>query len=242
MPDRMPLWVVSAGMVDRPGSALANITAYPRWRWIAPLLLIVVALAVSLALTALPLSVQARQIMAGQVARMPAEQARTIQPQMERFLKPEVVAGTAFGSALVGFVVGWLVQAIVLYFGVLIAGGELEFKRLLAAAPWLSLPFAFERILQAVYAVTHGNLIVNQGLSYLVSVGKPLEDMRNLTYVALSQVTLFRLWHLVLAYALLRRSARLSTGTAFALMLVYAALSVGLQLALTAIGGMLNPQ
>ncbi len=242
MPDRMSLWAVLVSMVDRPGLALANIAATPRWRWMLPFSLMAAALATSLVLTAPLLGVQARQVMAEQIARMPAAQAQIVQPQMERFLKPELLAGTAFVSGLIGFIAGWLIQAVVLYFGVLIAGGELEFRRLLASMPWLSLPFALELLLQAVYAVTQGHLIVNQGLSYRVSVGKLLEDMRNLTYVVLGQGTLFRLWHWVLVYALLRRAARLSAGTAVILMLVYAALSVGLQLALVVLGGMLNPQ
>jgi hypothetical protein len=124
---------------------------------------------------------------------------------------------------------------------VLIAGGELEFKRILAAVPWLSLPFALELVLQAVFVLTQGHLIVNQGLSYLVSVGKPMEDMRNLTYVALGQVTLFGLWHWVLVYALLRRAANLGGNVAFGLTLVYAALGVGARLTLAALTGMLNP-
>jgi len=46
----------------------------------------------------------------------------------------------------------------------------------------------------------------------------------------------------VLVNALLRRAAKLSGSTAAVLTLVYAALGLGLQLALAAIGGMLNPQ
>jgi hypothetical protein len=228
-------------MVDRPGVALANVTTYPRWRWVLPVLLMVIALALSLALTAPLLTIQARQVMAEQMARLPAEQARMVQTQMEQFQKPEVVAGTAFAAAMVSQILGWLILAIGIYFGVLVSGGELEFKRIMAAVPWLSLPFAFELVLQAIFAVTQGHLISNQGLSYLVSVGKPMEDMRNLTYVALGQLTVFGLWHWVLVYALLRRAAKLSGSVAFVLTLLYAALGVGARLALAALTGMLNP-
>ena len=152
------------------------------------------------------------------------------------------VAGTAFATAMVGQILGWLILGIAIYFGVLIAGGELEFKRILAAVPWLSLPFAIELVLQAVFAQTQGHLIVNQGLSYLVSVGKPMEDMRDLTYVALGQLTLFGLWHWVLVYALLRRAAKLSGNVAFVLTLVYATLGISVRLALAALTGMLNPR
>jgi hypothetical protein len=242
MPEKMSVWAVLVAMVDRPGVALANITTYPRWRWVLPVLLMVSALILSLALTAPMLAVQARQVMAEQMARLPAEQASVVQGQMEQFQKPEVVVGAAFAAAMGGQILGWLILAVAIYFGVLIAGSELEFKRIMAAVPWLSLPFAIELVLQAIFAVTQGRLIVNQGLSYLVSAGKPVEDMRNLTYVALGQLTLFRLWHWVLVYALLRKAARLSDGVAFTLTLVYAALGVGARLALAALTGMLNPR
>ena len=62
-----------------------------------------------------------------------------VQTQMEQFQKPEVVVGTAFATAMVGQIIGWLILAVAIYFGVLIAGGELEFKRIMAAVPWLSL-------------------------------------------------------------------------------------------------------
>lgn len=242
MPQKISVWAVLMSMLDRPGAAVANITAYPRWRWLLPILLLTAAVAVSLALTAPLLTIQARQVMAEQIARMPAEQARMITPQLEQFQTPQVIAGTAVATTLIGLALGWLIQAVALYFGVLIAGGELEFKRILAVMPWLSLPFALEFILQAVFALTQGHLVVNQGLSYLVSVGKPMDDMRNLTYVALGQLTLFRLWHWVLVNALLRRAAKLTGGAAAVVTLVYAALGLGLQLALAALGGMLNPQ
>jgi hypothetical protein len=242
MPQRMSVWALLVGIVDRPGTVLANITLYPRWRWLLPVLLILVSLALSLSLTAPMLTVQARQVVAEQMARMPAEQVRMIEAQLERFQQPAAVVGTAFATTLVGLLIGWLIQAIVLYFGALIAGGELEFKRVWAVTPWLSLPFAIEFILHAVFAMTQGHLIVNQGLSYLVSIGKPLEDMRNLAYVALGQLTLFRLWHWVLVSALLRKAAKLSDGTAIALTVVYAALGIGMQLALAALNGMLTPR
>ncbi len=242
MRQKMSVWDLVWSMVDRPGVALADIAAYPRWRWLAPVLLQMAALAASLALTASLLTIQARQLLAEQMARLPAEQARLLAPQLEQMQATPVVIGSTAVSAVIGLLLGWLFQAVVLYFGILIAGGELEFKRVLAAVPWLSLPFALEMVLQALFAATQGHLVVNQGLSYLVSVGKPMEDMRNLAYVALGQLTLFRLWHWLLVYALLRRAARLPAGTAAGLMLVYAALGVGVQLALVALGNMLNPQ
>jgi hypothetical protein len=237
----MSAWAVLVGLVDRPGDALTNITAYPRWRWVLPVMLTVAALALSLALTAPLLTIQTRQMLAEQMAQLPAEQASVMQEQLQRFEKPEAVASTAFATALAGQLIGWVALSVTIYFGVLIAGGELEFRRILGAAPWLTLPFAAEWLLQAIFAQAAGRLIINQGLSYLASVGKPAEDMRNLAYSALGQLTLFRLWHWLLVYALLRKAAKLSDGTALVLTVVNAALAVGMRLALAALTGRLNP-
>lgn len=234
----MPLWAVLISMIDRPGQALANLAAFPRWRWLLPVVITLAALAISLALSSPLLAVQARRMLADQMAQLPAEQARMLEPQLASLQKPEVTAGIAFASGLLGLLAGWLLQAVVLYFGVLIAGGELDFKRVLALVPWLSLPFALEFLTQGVFAATQGRLIVNQGLSYLVSTGKPLEDARNLAYVALGQLTLFRFWHWILVYALLRRAARLTSGSATMLTMIYALLGLSAQLALAALGAM----
>ena len=109
------------------------------------------------------------------------------------------------------------------------------------AAPWLGLPFALEKALQTGWTMFSGTLIVNQGLSHLVSTGRQLEDARNLAYGLLSQVSLFRLWHLVLVYALLRTVGRCKGGSAFWLTIFYAVVTIGGAAVFTLLGARLTP-
>ncbi len=228
-------------MMDRPAATLADAVAEPRRRWLLPALLALVATVAAVALTAPFLAAQAQQAVTQQLNQLPSEQLAQFQNQMAFLQSPLFIGGTAVVSAVFGLLVGWLAQAALFYFGALIAGSDVDFRRLLSVTPWVNLPFVWETILQAAYALFHGGLLVNQGLSYLVSAGKPLEDARSLAYVALSQVSLFRLWHLLLVYLLFRVGAKVGGGTAFWLTLLYAALGVGVQLALAALAGALTP-
>jgi hypothetical protein len=237
MLEKKSVWAMLPGIVDQPGATLANAAAYPRWRWLLPAALALIALILSAVLTAPLLATQAQQALVLQLNRLPADQLERVQAQMAVFQSPAMIGAMAVATGVFGLALGWLLQAAIVYFGLLIGGAEVDFRRLLAAAPWLGIPFVLETLEQTAYVLSRGQLIVNQGLSYLVSSGKPLEDVRNLTYVALSQVSLFRLWHLWLVYVLLRVAGKLDRGAAFFLTVVYAAVTVGGQLVLAALGG-----
>jgi hypothetical protein len=241
MPEKLPLGALIIGIVDRPGRTLANIVAYPRWRWVFPIILALAALALSLILTASLRAAQSQQVLSQQLSRMSPSQAEQVRQQMATFTSPTFVAGVGFVTGLLVLLIGWLIQAAILYFADLLAGGELQFGQILAVVPWLHLPFALEQLLQTAFILSQGKLIANQGLSYLVSSGNALQDARNLAYVALSQVTLFRLWHLVLVFALFRGAARFSRATAFWLTLAYEALLLAGAVGLAAIGRVLSP-
>jgi hypothetical protein len=229
------------GIIDRPRDTLANVLAYPRGRWLAPLALAAVALIVSVTLTAPLLTRQAETMLAEQLSQLPASQVAQFQGQLAAFQTPLVIGGTAVATGVLGLLLAWLIQGAFFYFAIQVAGGEADFRAIYAATPWVSLPFVLETLLQTGFILGRGQLIVNQGLSYLVSVGKPLEDARNLAYVALSQASLFRLWHWLLVYLLLRIGGRLGSGAAFVLTLVYAVAGIGLQMGLAALSGVMTP-
>jgi len=245
MPEKRSVWVALVSMVDRPATALTNVAAYPRWRWVLPAALAILVLAVSLALTAPLLATQAQQqtqqAMATRLSQLPADQAAQVQARLETFQTPLFIGLMALASGIIGMAVGWLVQGTVLYYSALIAGAEIEFKRVFATVPWLSLPYVLETVTKTAYALSQGRLIVNEGLSFLVSSGKPLEDVRNLAYVALGQVSLFRLWHLILVYVFFRAVTRLRGSTAFWLTAVYTILFVGGHVALVGLSARLVP-
>ena len=217
-------------LVDRPATALAEIAAYPRWRWLLPVILLIGAMIASIVLTG-PLTVeQAQQAVQQQLATLSAEQAEMARAQIARLQQPQVLLATAIGTGLIGLLLSWLMASAILYFGVLIAGGDVSFTGLFATLPWTWLPFALRDVVQTGYILYKNELIANPGLSYFVSTGKPVEDAGNLLYNALARVDLFTLWHLALVFVVLWVLPRFSKGKAFVLVLVYAALSLGLRL------------
>lgn len=241
MPEKRSSWYLLSSLVDRPGAALAVIVASPRRRWVLPVILAWLVTIASAVTSAPYLAAQAKQQMASVLNAIPADQLAQVQSQMGMIQSPLFVGATAAVTGIVGLLVGWLVQSALLYFGALIAGGEVEFRRIFAAAPWLGLPLVLGIAVETVHTLVKRQLIVNPGLSYLVSSGKPMTDARTPAYVALSSVTLFWLWHLFLVYTLLRVAPKLGRGTAFTLTILYAALTVGVRVGLAALSGALTP-
>jgi hypothetical protein len=237
----MSSWALLAGMVDRPGAALTEITARPRRRWVLPVTLAILALIASAIVSAPLLAIEARIQMAAVLNRLPAEQLARMPAQMAMFETPLFVGASAALTGILALLIGYLLQAAALYLGSLIGGGDIEFGRIFAAIPWIGLPLVLETILQTVYVAVKGGLIVNQGLSYLVSAGSRTADAGSLAYAGLSMLTLFWLWHLLLAYKLLRAGPRLGGGTALLVTLLYAALSVGVRAGFAALSRLTNP-
>jgi hypothetical protein len=234
-------WSLLVGMIDRPSVALTEIVAHPRWRWVLPVTLAILATVASAVVSAPFLAVEAKLQMAAVLNRMPADQLARMPAQMTAFQTPLFVGATAALTGILALLIGYLLQAAALYFGSLIAGGDIEFGRIFAVVPWLGLPFVLETIVQTVYVALNGKLIANQGLSYLVSTGNRAMDAGSLAYAALGMVTLFWLWHLLLVFKFLRVGPRLSQGAAFVVTLLYAALNVGLRAGFAALSRLVSP-
>jgi hypothetical protein len=234
-------WTLLAGIVDRPSATLAEITARPRWRWVLPVTLAILATIASTVVTAPFLAVEAKLQMAAVLNRMPAEQLARMPKQMAMFETPLFVGASAALTTILALLIGYQLQAAVLYFGSLIAGGEIDFGRLFTATPWLGLPFVLETVVQTVYVAVKGRLVVNQGLSYLVSTGSRTADAGSLPYAALGMLTLFWLWHLLLTFKLLRVGPRLGGAAAFFVTLLYAALSMGVRAGFAVLSRMASP-
>lgn len=230
-----------ADIVDRPAIALAEIAARPRWRWLLPALLVIAAM-LALAIVSNPLTTaEAQQVMRQQLSQLSSEQAELAGTWIARFQQPALLLATTIGAGLLGLALSWLVASVILYFSVLVAGGDVTFGSLYATLPWIWLPFALRDALQTAYVLLKKALIVNQGLSYLVSTGSVVDDAKNVWYTLLSRVDLFTIWHLVLVIVVLTVLPRFGRGKAFFLALIYAALSLGLRLLPTLLSGALLP-
>jgi len=218
------------GLVDRPAAAVAEVAADPRLRWVLPVILLVATMLASIVLTSPLTAEQARQAIQQQLAALPADTVEIARAQIERFQQPQVLMAAAIGTGLLGLILSWLVASAILYFGMLIAGGDVNFNGLFATLPWIWLPFALRNAVQTGWILYRNRLISNPGLSYFVSTGSPTEDAVDLLYNLLGHMDLFGLWHLALVFVVLRVLPRFSAGKALVLTLLYAALNLGLRL------------
>ena len=225
------------GIVDQPQRTLAQVALYPHGRWLIPAIFLVITLSILAVLNAPFAAQEATRQLQAQLVTLPAEQAQIIQGQLQFFSSPPFMVGMALASGLLGLLIGWIVAAAILYIVSLLAGGELDYGRAFALAPWLWLPYGLRDLAQALYIFIDGKMIVYQGLSFLVATGDSLKDVRNLAYLLLSQVDLFSLWHLLLVYAGLRAVGQLSRGSAALTTLLYAATMLALGAVPGLIGG-----
>lgn len=224
------------GIIDRPRATLANVLAHPRWKWLLPLGLCLVAMLFMLWATADELSVQAArqqaaalQSMQSQLQDMTQAQQQQLRDQITRFSTPQMLILIGSLTSAISLLLGWVIGAGMVYFGLTIAGTEGRFPPLLAAFSWTWLPFAFRDFFSAVWNLVTGALMVNPGLSYFVSTGDPVADQTNPLWLLASQVDLFWLWHLVLIYALVKavRPQRSAWGMVLLYAFLYLVVRVG---------------
>jgi hypothetical protein len=226
-------WSLLVGLIDRPVRTFASIAASPRRRWIVPLLLVVAAFLVGLALTGQQQVVAATQQMrmqlAAQADQIPPEQMEQVQAQMAQFTQPAVVLGLAGVTSLLGLLLALLLASAVIYFSALMSGSDVPFATVWAMVPWTWLPFALRDVVRGLYVRITGEMALHPGFSGFVAAADMTANAGNPLYLILAQVDLFALWHLGLVYALLRGGMRLSQGKALALTLVYAAISLAVR-------------
>lgn len=232
-------------IIDEPVATMAQVASFARWRWLLPITMMLIGLAVSIALSG-PLQVkeavtQMNVQLQSQLSQVPAEQAAAARAQVERFTQPVFILGAGAAGKIVSVVLAWLLAAAILYFAGLIAGADLNFGRMFATIPWAWLPFALRDMAQGVFTAMTGSLLVNQGLSPLVAQATARANMASPVYQLLAHVDLFTAWHLVLIYAALRGGAALERSKAFWLTVIYAILSLALRIIPGLVTGALLP-
>lgn len=221
--------VLLMGIIDRPRATLAAVLAQPRWKWLIPLVICLAATTLLLVVSADELSQQAAQqqtatmlALEDQMQGMTEAQRAQMRQQMATFTSPLVLGLIGFATSAIGLLIGWLLGAGILYFGLAIGGNETSYAPLVAALSWTWLPFALRDLVSAGWTLATGVVRVNPGLSYFVSTGDSVADARNPLWLLAGQIDLFWLWHLVLIYALVK--AVRPRGGALGLTIVYALL------------------
>lgn len=231
------------GLVDRPRETFAQIARRPGRGWFIPVLILLVGMAILAAVAAPYTAAVAQETVDRQMASLtltPAE-AEMARAQASRFVTPLWMGVMGWVGSALATTIAILLGAGILYFLALVSGGEGEFGPALGATLWAWIPFGLRSFVQVAVVAAQRSLIVNQGLSYLVSVGDPLKDARNVAYVLLSQVDLFSLWHLVLVWMASQALFRLSRNKAALVTILYAAINLLFRAGTVAIQAMLVP-
>ena len=222
-----PMWQLLLGIIDRPAATFEAVLARRKWyMWAVPLLIVILCFVV-LTVIGAPYGVEiAQQQMERQFATMPPEQAEAARASAETFTSLPFILGMGLASGIVGLLVGVVAEAAVLYFGALVAGGEVDFGPVFTMSTWTRLPLAIGFLVQAGFMLIAQRTIQAPGLSALVATGDLMNDAQDPLFMLLRKVGPFWLWHLFLVVVGLAVAAHFSRKKSLVLTLVYAALSL----------------
>jgi hypothetical protein len=233
---KMSSWRALTSIVAEPRSTLRAIGQQPRHRWLLPFILMLAGIAcLSLVtMTFTPQAAAGRGYMQGPpgAAAPGQEQATRPSGQMEGrppstiFTDPvlrQVIPATA---RLLGGLLGWVLFAGVLYVTGLVVGGGATYGQVFAVVSWSWIPYILRDFFQAGYIFATGRLIRLPGLAFLAATG----DAADLLYLALAQVDIFLLWHLLLIGLGVAVLNRFGWGKTLFVVLVYLLIVVGLAL------------
>jgi hypothetical protein len=215
-------------MIDQPGQTFTAMIPQRRWwLWATPLLLLILGFAV-MTLVNLPYAQElAREQTELRLADLPAAQAEAARAVMDVSLSTPVLLATSLGVGSVALVIGLLAQAVFLYFGALIAGGDdMDFAGVFTISAWTRLPIALSLLVQAGFIAAAGRAIRYPGLSFLVATGDLMQDAKNPLVPLLARIDPFWVWHLVLVGIGLAVVARFGRGKSALLTVLYGLLTL----------------
>ena len=229
-PEERPpsVWQLLVDVIVRPGHAFAQITRWQGARWVFPAIIVLLSVVVLIVIQAPFAAEEARRQLQTQLGTLPPDQAQTMMEQTARFTTPVFIMITGGLAAIVIQVLAWLLISAILYFAVLIGGGEATFGMAWSVTPWTVLPFALRNLIQAAWEYTHQEVMRYPGLSSLVATGNLDADRMNPLYALLAQIDPLTLWHGFLIYWALRKGLNVPARSAFVLTLVYGAIMLSL--------------
>jgi hypothetical protein len=182
---------------------------------------------------------QAEQQLAAQVGSLSGEQAEQVKASLDTFTSPLFMGATGIVFGILGLIVTWLLRGVVLFFISYLFGTEYKYKQMVTLVLWSWWPFALRDLVQAVYVLINGQLVINRGFSFLVASGDQVQDAGNVVYGLLSQVDLFLVWHLLLVAVGLAVTTRSTTIKTAIGTVAYWALTALVGLAPTLLGSLM---
>ncbi len=211
--NKMGVWRALLGWIDQPRKTLRYVIENPSWSVrLAPVLVVLVSLIIVTVVSAPLLSEVSRQQAEGQIeaqmGSLSGEQADQARRSLDTFTSPLFLGVTAIALGTLGLVFAWFFRGALLFFISYLFGTDNRYTQMVTVVVWTWLPFALRDVVQAVYVVVNGQLVVNRGFSFLVASGDQVQDAGNLMYGLLSQVDVFLVWHLALVAIALMVSTR----------------------------------
>jgi len=214
--NRMGMRRALFGWIDQPRKTMRYVIGEARWSTLlAPALAIFLALVFVTIVSAPASSVvareQAAQQVTAQMGSLSDEQAAEVERSIQTFTSPLFIGATGIALGTLGLILTWLFRGAVLFFIGYLFATDSRYIQMVTLVLWSWWPFALRDLVNAVFVLLNGQLVINRGLSFLVTSGDQVQDAGNLLYGLLSQVDLFLAWHLVLVAVGLVVSTRANT-------------------------------
>ncbi len=230
------VWAMLISIIDRPRQTFETAVSHPRWKWVLPLVLAIIA-AVILAWVSAPYSAElAQQATQTQLTQsgMTPDEAQKVMAQTAQFRTPMFLGlvGSITGALMVGII--WAAMAGLFYFLSLVVGAEdLSFGAVFNVVAWSSIPLTLRSFVQAAVIGIFGKFPIYAGLSALQASGDNLKDAGNPLFAALSFADIFWLWHFILLVIGLAVCTKFSRKKTFFIVLIYALIAIGLAVGTT---------
>lgn len=218
------------GLIDKPTATFQAVVTQRSWLlWLVPLLITLVAFT-ALIVVQTPYTLElARTQAESQLSDLSPEQAEQARAGMATTLAMPFMLATTLGFGSIALLLTLVIQAAIFYFGALMLGGqEMRFGDVFTMSLWARLPMALGLLVLTGFTLATGRFIQYPGLAILFASGDPMADAANPLLPLLSGVDLFWMWSLFLLVVGVAVVSGLSRGKALLLVLVYAALALGL--------------
>ncbi|MGD2176429.1 MAG: Yip1 family protein [Anaerolineae bacterium] len=243
------------GIIVRPRATQSYVGERGRRTWWLPALLVVLLIVLPVLVSGPLRTQQAREELRTAQEEMAEQLGEDVsEEQLERAMSMAAsplltVVFPAVGGA-VSRVVGWLVWAGALYLVGMVFGGRSTFGQMFSVVVWAWFPYALRGVLQTVYVLVSGQLIVNPGLSGLVQNEPSVSETvlaspsvgQTLFTTLLSRIDLFLVWTLMLLVIGVRMTTQLSRRKAVLVTLGVWVVLTGLSLLPAWIGGLFAAQ
>jgi len=206
-----PAWI--PGVLFRPRSTFAQITAQPVTTWLAPLLILTVTGFLVILVSG---SLQGKS--AGEITLPPDYQYMTPEQQAQYNQANQLRQGPVFKfvfpafSMLLKVWVGWLLVGGIIHLVLTFLGGRGSAANALTLVAWAGLPFAIRDLVRLAYILFTQKLIVSSGVSGLLdaSQGGLILFLANL----LALIDIYLVWHVLILIAGIRSTSGLKTSKA----------------------------